>query len=53
MERRLSHKNLFMIIGLSILFILAGVHTATAGGPLTMEQVKSELETIGYEVELA
>jgi hypothetical protein len=33
-----------MIIGFSILFSLAGVLTATAGGPLTMEQVKAEQE---------
>jgi putative spermidine/putrescine transport system substrate-binding protein len=44
MERRLSHKKFFMIMGLSVLFTLAGVFTATAGGPLTMEQVKAELE---------
>jgi putative spermidine/putrescine transport system substrate-binding protein len=44
MERRLSHKKNFLIMGLSVLFILAGVFTATAGGPLTMEQVKAELE---------
>jgi putative spermidine/putrescine transport system substrate-binding protein len=44
MERRLSHKKFFMIMGLSILFTLAGVLTATAGGPLTLEQVKAELE---------